>query len=80
MRYGLVIYERYSAVQVRKRFDERADLDLITFGLERLKMFAEETGYIIHVEYPGISDGELTREEVRPILDALPDNVHVWEK
>ena len=43
-------------------------------------MFAEETGYIIHVEYPGISNGELTKEEVRPILDALPDNVHVWER
>jgi hypothetical protein len=43
-------------------------------------MFAEETGYIIHVEYPGLDGKELTKEEVGPIVDTLPDNVYVWEK
>ena len=78
-KYGLLIYERYGVLQVRYTFHERANLDLITFGLERLKMVAGETGYIINVEYPGIDDGELAKEEVKPILDTLPGNVYIWE-
>ena len=78
-RYGLMIYERWGVLQVRRHYDERADLALITFGLERLKSFAEETGYIFNVEYPGIGEGELIKEEIGPILKGLPDNVYIWE-
>jgi len=79
-RYGLMIYERWGVLQVRRHYDEKADLDLIAFSLERLKSFAEETEYIINLEYPGIAEGELTKEEIGPILRGLPDNVYVWEK
>ncbi len=79
-RYGLLIYERWGILQVRCSFNEKPDLGLISFGIKGLKEFAEETGYIIHLEYPGIEDGELSKEEVGPILDNLPNNVHVWEK
>jgi hypothetical protein len=48
--------------------------------MERVKKFVQETNYIIHLEYPGIADGELTREEVRPIVETLPGNVYIWEK
>ncbi len=55
--------------QVRYRFNERPDLELIAYGMERLKEFAQETNYIIHLEYPGITEEELTKEEVGPKLD-----------
>ena len=78
-RYGLLIYEKYGVFQVRSHYDERADLDLVTFGKDKLKAFAKETGYLIHLEFPG-QMGELNKEEVKAILDDLPYNVYVWER
>lgn len=79
-RYGLLVYEKWGVFQVRYRFNDKADLELITFGVERVREFAEETNYIIHLEYPGISEGELTKEEMGPIVNTLPGNVYVWER
>jgi len=79
-RYGLMIYEKYGILQVRRHYDEKPDLDLIVFGIRRLGSFAEETGYIIHLEFPGLAYKELSKNEVEPILTPLPDNVHVWER
>jgi hypothetical protein len=79
-RYGLLVYEKWGVFQVRYRFNERPDRELITFGMERLKEFAQETNFIIHLEYPGIAQGELTKEEVGPSIETLPGNVYVWEK
>ncbi len=78
-KYGLLIYEKYGVFQVRRHYDEIADLDLITFGKNKLKAFAKETGYLIHLELPG-QMGELKKEEVKAILDDLPYNVYVWER
>jgi len=79
-RYGLMIYKRYGVFQVRRHYEDKPDLDLITFGIHRLRSFAEETGYIIHLEYPGLAYKELTKREVDPILTSLPDNIRVWER
>jgi len=78
-RYGLLVYERWGVFQVRRRFNDKANLELITFGIERVREFAEDTGYIINLEYPDIQDEELTQEEIGPIVDTLPGNVYVWE-
>ena len=78
-RYGLLVYERWGVFQVRRRFSDKADLELITFGIEKVREFAEDTGYIINLEYPDIQDEELTQEEVGPIVDTLPGNVYIWE-
>jgi hypothetical protein len=78
-RYGLLVYERWGVFQVRRRFNDKADLELITYGIEKVREFAEDTGYIIHLEYPDIQDEELTQEEIGPIVDTLPGNVYVWE-
>jgi hypothetical protein len=78
-RYGLLVYERWGIFQVRYRFNDKPDLELIRFGIEQVREFAEETNYIIHLEYPGIGEGELTKEEIGPLVDTLPGNVYVWE-
>ncbi len=79
-RYGLLIYEKYGILQTRYSFNESPNLDLIRFGITKLKMFSEETGYIINLEYPGIRDTEFGKEKVDPMLSDLPKNVYVWEK
>lgn len=33
----------------------------------------------IDLNFPGIGNGKLRREDVLPIISKLPDNVHVWE-
>ena len=79
-RYGFLNYERWGIFQVRYRFNDKADVELIAFGMERVKDFAQETNFIIHLEYPGIGEGDLTKQEVGPLVDTLPGNVYVWEK
>jgi hypothetical protein len=79
-RYGFLNYERWGIFQVRYRFNDKADVELITFGMKRVKDFAQETNFIIHLEYPGIGEGDLTKQEVGPLVDTLPGNVYIWEK
>lgn len=31
------------------------------------------------LNFPGIGNGKLAREDVLPIIEQLPDNVHIWE-
>ena len=33
----------------------------------------------IDLNFPGIGNGKLKREDVLPLIEKLPDNVHVWE-
>lgn len=80
-RYGLVFHERYGAFQVKYRFNQKARLDLITYSISRLSTVANrDRKSIFNVNYPGIGNGELKEHQVRPILEMLPSNVHVWKK
>lgn len=33
----------------------------------------------IDLNFPGIGNGKLKREDVLPLLEILPDSVHIWE-
>lgn len=33
----------------------------------------------VDLNFPGIGNGKLAREDVLPLLQVLPDNVHIWE-
>ena len=79
--YGLLFHQRFGALQVKYRFDEKARLELIQFSLERLAEKSEEFPKSrFNINYPGIGNGGLRKPEVQPLLDVLPDNVFVWEK
>jgi len=60
-------------------FNESPDLELITFAMERVKEFAQETNFIIHLEYPGSAKG-IHKGRDGTIVATLPGNVYVWEK
>ncbi len=80
-RYGLIFHERYGAAQVKYRFNEKARLDLVRYSMTRLSTVAnrdEKSFY--NINYPGIGNGGLKEHEVRPILEMLPINVHVWKR
>ncbi len=80
-RYGLLFHQRYGALQVKYRFDEKARVELIEFSLRKLAEIAKESpNSKFNINYPGIGNGGLSKREVKSLLDVLPDNVCVWEK
>jgi hypothetical protein len=65
---------------VKDHWKDNAKLDIIeqscsdlVEGLERCPRRR------IDLNFPGIGNGKLRREDVLPIISKLPDNVHVWE-
>jgi len=78
--YGLLMYGKYGAAQVKYHFRNKANIDLIAFSMAFLADEAKTNRYIYNINYPGIGSGGLSKEEVKPLLDNLPDNVYVWER
>ena len=80
-RYGLIFHKRYGAAQVKYRFNERANLELIRSSMMMLESVAnKERKKIFNINFPGIGNGMLKRHQVKSLLRDLPDNVHVWER
>lgn len=63
---------------VKDHWAEEAKLSIITNSLEDLIEWADQWKRI-DLNFPGIGNGKLSREDVLPLLEVLPDNVHVWE-
>jgi hypothetical protein len=79
--YGLIFHKRYGAAQVKYRFNEKARLQLIRLSMNMLSVKASKNrNRIFNINFPGIGNGGLKRDQVESLLKVLPDNVHVWEK
>lgn len=63
---------------VKDHWREEAKLELIEDSVSDLCETAYAYGRI-DLNFPGIGNGKLRREDVLPIIEQLPDNVHVWE-
>lgn len=66
---------------VKDHWANKARLDIISNACAEIKTWVSfsEKGERIDLNFPGIGNGGLTREEVLPIIETLPNNVHVWE-
>lgn len=72
------------ALQTKRRWDRLAELDLIGLSLDFL--IAWSVGFeagagrapLIYLPYPGVGQGGLSKNMVKPLLDVLPDNFIVW--
>lgn len=64
---------------VKSHWAERADLDIIKQSVFCLKNSPMINCNRIDLNFPGIGNGGLPREQVLPLLVDLPDNVHIWE-
>lgn len=88
--YGLLIPKhhvqarasRIGVFQVKNHWKQDAKLSLIQSSVNHLinylAMFPGMTS--IALNFPGIGNGRLKREDVLPIVQRLPDCVQVWEK
>jgi len=67
--------------QTKYRYDQDASIALISFASRKLKQFALKNAEAqIHLNYPGIGNGNLEKSAVLFYLEDLPDNVHIWER
>lgn len=63
---------------VKHHWQEPASLDVIASSVQITARGAPAYSRI-DLNFPGIGNGKLKREEVLPLIEQLPDNVHVWE-
>ncbi len=66
--------------QVKMRFYLPASLDLVAESTRELLLWcAQHPGATVHLNFPGIGNGRLRRGDVLPVVEALPDDVIIWE-
>ena len=71
----------YGAFQVKYHWKDKADLELIYFSTQVLdKLMRVHFNLKCSMNFPGIGNGQLTYDEVYPIIEQLPDNVTVYMK
>lgn len=64
--------------RVKDHFAQDARLNIIESSVETLSAIAP--GFErIDLNFPGIGNGNLAREDVLPVISTLPDNVYIWE-
>ena len=78
--YHLLRAGDFGAFQVKRHYASPAVIALIKQSAHELKEYANmQSESLFSLNFPGIGFGGLSREVVLPILQQLPDNVHVWE-
>lgn len=65
-------------IQVKAHFAQKADLDIMRESLSRLETVAVKHPFTtFRLNYPGIGAGGLSKAQVLPMIDCLPNNVEV---
>ncbi|HRQ42154.1 MAG TPA: hypothetical protein PLD25_29900 [Chloroflexota bacterium] len=83
--YGLLVSPRWPAAklgafQVKRHYSQPAIMELIQRSTAALCAWCvEHPDAIVHLNYPGIGNGRLRRENVLPIIAQLPEQVTIWE-
>jgi len=66
--------------QVKRHFHMDASIGIIQRSTDALAAWcAEHPKAEVHLNFPGIGNGRLSRDAVMPIIKKLPDSVHVWQ-
>ena len=83
--YGLLVSPRWpearlGAFQGKRHYAQPASLELIRHSTAVLCAWCiEHPDASVHLNFPGIGNGRLRREDVLPIIAQLPDQVTIWE-
>ena len=79
--YGCLLWanNKWGIFQVKHHFKDEASLELITKSTQGLRNHAEQSpDQTYALNFPGIGNGKLNYDAVKPIVSTLPDNVQVW--
>jgi hypothetical protein len=70
---------RLGLFQVKHHWKERAELELNRFSCAALSIFLEMTPNVrVALNFPGIGNGRLGIDRVKPIVEQLPDQVQLF--
>lgn len=65
--------------QVKRHWKDDAELRLIRYATEHLCEFLQRNVAVtVALNFPGVGNGRLSFDLVRPILELLPDRVHLY--
>ncbi len=84
--YGLIIpnlwpYRIEGMFQTKNHFRNKAHIKLIQMSTDMLSAWCLAFPAMnVHLNYPGIGNGQLDRKVVEPIIASLPNNVTIWSK
>jgi len=83
--FGFLIIDyhgkRIGVFQVKTYYGDPASPQLIRRATEKLqKWVLAHPTITVHMNYPGIGYGRLPEDVVRPLIDTLPESVHIWKK
>ena len=87
--YGLNPPTRIGAFQTKHDWRNPSEIALIAYSIAQLEQWIYSdrhdggplgTDHYIALPFPGIGNGGLPREQVKPWIDLLPNNVHVFER
>jgi hypothetical protein len=71
----------FGLFQVKRVWSDDASLDMIRKSAQALAEYAKANPTLnIRMNYPGIGNGRLKRNDVEPLLCVLPDNVTICMK
>ena len=72
-------FQTIVALQVKYHFADKATLELITASTNTLNAWSRRfNDRRYDMNFPGIGYGGLAYDDVLPIVETLPNNVHVW--
>ena len=80
--YGLLEADgRIALFQTKTHWKQKARLEVIgKSAMQLIKWTAKHPRGTVYLNYPGIGCGGLQKSRVRPIIEELPDTVHVWTR
>lgn len=73
--------KKLGAFQVKTDWNANASLKLIRHSTGILTQWCQlYPDARVHLNFPGIGNGKLSKEQVAPIIATLPDSVIIWSK
>lgn len=77
--YGLLAYGKYIAFQTKYDWRDNSPIELITRSVEKLTKLANKyPDRTFGLPYPGVNNGNLSKNDVYPLIRKLPPNVTVY--
>jgi len=78
-KYGVIFYGHLGIFQVKYNYMQSAEIDLVEYSTSMLVNIANrQPNKLFAMNCPAIGNGKLHLEIIHPIINRLPDNVHVW--
>lgn len=79
--YGCMLWANntFGMFQVKHHYKDQANMHLIIYSTGMLQAFAQSNPTKQYaLNFPGIGNGKLKYDDVKPVIDLLPRNVQVW--